>query len=48
MSVSAMHGVPLAPGDWSVIVPVIITGDPTDTAVCGADTVVVLGPLPKV
>jgi hypothetical protein len=32
---------------WSVTVPVIMTLDPNVGTICGAETVVALGPLPK-
>ena len=46
MLLSEIAGVPFAPEDWSVTVPVIITLDPKGKTAWGADTVVVLGPLP--
>ena len=47
MLASEIAGVPLFAGVWSVTVPVIITAVPLGTAVCGAETVVALGPLPN-
>jgi hypothetical protein len=32
---------------WSVTVPVIVMLEPSGGSICGAETVVALGPLPK-
>ena len=42
-----MAGVSLAPGDWSVTVPLMMADVPAGTPMSGAVTVVALSPFPK-
>src|SRR5665648_1132144 len=46
MASSDIAGVSLAPEDWSVTVPRIITDESAGTPISGAVTVIALGPLP--